>query len=183
MTHVHKAKTVEAPGGNLWRFCLWLVLFSLSVSSPAFAHRAHASLTEIVWNKSTQEVEITHRLYAHDLEPRLFKKVMSGWEESPEGIAQVGAYSAAKFTIRVKGKKVPLNYVGAEPDGEFIYVYFTAPRFKNGTELSVRDAILTDVFDNQVNLVNLTLDGNTQSQYFRFGEGARLFVWDLPDPD
>jgi hypothetical protein len=177
----------EASKGNLWRFCLAIALFTsallLFVSTPAQAHRAHAGLTEIVWNAHTQEVEITHRLYAHDLEPRLFSKVLSGWEETQEGVERVGEYCAAKFQIRVDGKTIPLSYVGSEPDGEFIYAYFTAPRPEEGAKLDVYNTLLMNAFDDQVNLVNLTLGNKTQSQYFRFGEALKPLAWILPNAD
>ncbi|PHS29279.1 MAG: hypothetical protein COA85_00995 [Robiginitomaculum sp.] len=177
----------EASKGNLWRFCLaiafYITALSLFMPAPAQAHRAHAGLTEIVWNAHTQEMEITHRLYAHDLEPRLFSHVLSGWEETQEGVERVGEYCTVKFQIRDKGQPVPLSYVGAEPEGEFIYVYFTAPRPAEGDSLSIYNAMLMDAFDDQVNLVNLTLDGKTQSQYFRFGEAAKPLVWTLPNAD
>jgi len=177
----------EASKGNLWRFCLAMGLFATALfllnPAPAQAHRSHAGLTEIVWNAHTQEMEITHRLYAHDLEPRLFAKVMSCWEETEDGVARVGEYCTAKFQIRDKGQPVPLTYVGAEPEGEFIYIYFTAPRPTEGDSLSIYNALLMDAFDDQVDLVNLTLDGKTQSQYFRFGEAPKPFVWTLPNAD
>lgn len=171
-------KRPKASKGNLWRFCLILIFFIGALfGTPAFAHRAHAGLTEIAISKTNQDMEITHRLYAHDLEPRLFYKVMSGWEETPDGIVKVGEYCDAKFNITVNGKRLRLNYVGAEPDGEFIYVYFTAPRPKSGDVLEVYDTLLQDAFDDQVNLVNLTLNGQTQSHYFRYGEDAKSFIW------
>jgi Domain of unknown function (DUF6702) len=174
----------KASKGNLWRFCLALMLlFGTLSGTPAFAHHAHAGLTEIATSKVNQDMEITHRLYAHDLEPRLFYKVMSGWEETPIGIEKVGEYCDAKFKIFINGKRLPLNYVGAEPDGEFIYVYFTAPRPHAGDTLYVDDTLLQDAFDDQVNLVNLTLNGQTQSQYFRFGEKAKSFIWSVPSSD
>jgi len=174
----------KASKGNLWRFCLALtLLFGALSGTPAFAHRAHAGLTEIVPSKINQEIEITHRLYAHDLEPRLFYKVMSGWEETPDGIARVGAYCKAKFSITINGKRLSLRYVGAEPDGEFIYVYFTAPRPQGGDKMMVNDELLQDAFDDQVNLVNLTLGDQTQSQYFRFGEKSKPFIWSAPHSD
>jgi Domain of unknown function (DUF6702) len=183
MKPIQSLKSVKASKGNLWRFYLLLVAFTAllagGVPNYAFAHRAHAGLTELNWNEHTQSVEITHRLYAHDLEPRLFERVLSGWEETEAGVKALGEYCAAMFSITVDGKALPLRYVGAEPDGEFIYVYYTAKKPKNGSTLSVYDAILTDVFDDQVNLVNLTLNGDTQSQYFRFGDAAKTFDWTL----
>ncbi len=184
MNHAIKPTRAGASKGNLWRFCLLLMLLMGTFSvQPAFAHRAHAGLTEIAPSKVNQDIEITHRLYAHDLEPRLFYKVMSGWEETTEGIDRIGEYCAAKFTITINGKRLSLNYVGAEPDGEFIYVYFTVPRPKPGDILMVEDTLLHDAFDDQVNLVNLTLNGQTQSQYFRFGDEAKPFNWSLTPSD
>ncbi len=170
------------PGNYLRLVCLALSFF-IGISAPALAHRAHAGLTEIAWNTSTREIEITHRLYAHDLEPRLFHSVQGGWEETPEGVAKIGKYVRAHFSMANGTEAMPLTYVGTEPDGEFIYVYFTTNLPEAMTELNVHNAMLVNAFDDQVNLVNLTLGGQTQSQYFRFGDKAKPFVWGLIKED
>lgn len=156
-------------------FVFLLVWVLLLVASPAAAHRAHAGLTEIALGPSGNTLEITHRLYAHDLEPVLFHKVYNDWAQSPQGIARVGAYSAARFALSADGKPLAMDYVGAEPEGEFVYIYFTAPFPKDAKVLGVRDALLTDVLDDQVNLVNLTLAEKTQSRYFRYGDAPKTF--------
>ncbi len=156
------------------RFLL-TVFVLLLMANPAAAHRAHAGLTEMAPDRSGKILEITHRLYAHDLEPLLFHKVYNDWAQSPQGIARVGAYSAAHFALSADGKPLALDYVGAEPEGEFIYIYFTAPLPKGAKTLGVQDALLTDMFDDQVNLVNLTMGGKTQSHYFRYGDTPKTF--------
>ncbi len=177
MDKVHPGKSGRTP--RLARFFAIALCIVVSVvhTSPALAHRAHAGLTEIAWNSSSHEIEITHRLYAHDLEPRLFHSIQGVWEETPEGIAKIGKYIRAHFSIKSDNTDMPLSYVGAEADGEFIFVYFTANLPETLSELKVRNAILFNDLDDQVNLVNLTLNGKTQSQYFRFGDKAKSFVW------
>lgn len=178
MNPVAPVISVKASGGNPWRFCLCLILLSFALLPKSVeAHQAHAGITEISWNNNTGEVEITHRLYAHDLEPRLFQTPLSGWGNTLEGIEKVGRYSHAKFMMIVDGEPVPLSYVGAEPEGEFIYIYFTAPEIENGKTIVVRDSLLMDAFDDQINLVNVTLNGQTHSQYFRYGDKGKTFLW------
>ena len=155
------------------------VLALCLAAGPALAHRAHAGLTEIAPDRSGRVLEITHRLFAHDLEPVLFHKVYNDWAQSPQGVARVGAYSAAHFALTADGKPLALDYVGAEPEGEFIYIYFTAPFPKGAARLGVADSLLMDVLDDQVNLVNLTLGGKTQSHYFRYGDAPQTFA--LPE--
>ncbi len=177
----------ETPHRNRGRFGLALAVLSfvffLNATTPVFAHRAHAGLTEIALSADGQEVEITHRLYAHDIEPRLFEAAASGWETTQQGVAKIGRYCAAKFLVAIAGEPLSLTYIGAEPDGEFIYAYFTALRPKTGTTLDVQNVLLDDAFEDQVNLVNLTLNGQTQSQYFRSGDGAKKFIWAPVAPD
>lgn len=156
------------------------LLALLAAASPAAAHRLHAGLTEMALDPSGKTLEITHRLYAHDLEPYLFHKVYNDWAQTAAGIARVGAYSRARFGLAMDGKALSLDYVGAEPEGEFIYIYFTAPRPQGAGPLQVRDRLLSDVLEDQVNLVNLTLGGQTQSRYFRYGDAAKAFDWPGP---
>ncbi len=141
----------------------------------ARAHRAHAALSEIVRKSGTETVEITHRVYAHDIEPYLFGAAGANWDAPDDTIAVLGRYTMAHFSLRGDDKPLALDFVGAESEGEFIYLYATANLPAYTRHLVVNNALLMDVHDDQVDLVNIVDDGRTQSAYFRFGDEGHDF--------
>ncbi len=177
---MHFGSVERAPEHKLWRLHLFLGLVSLILligwSSVAAAHRAHAGLTEIERSRSNTEFEIIHRVFAHDLEPYLFGENNGVWEEQLEDVKKIGTYVEAHFALVVDGEALPTTYIGAETDGEFIFIYFTTPIPDDLPSFDVYNALLTNIKDDQLNLVNLTLDGETQSHYFQFGEQPKTFV-------
>lgn len=138
----------------------------LAAASGALAHRAHAGLTEIGVNPRTGEMEIIHRVFAHDLHEALGLESLDDTElyDSPEGLALIQAWARSGFSLQTAaGQPVALNYVGAEREGEFTFIYFSAEPPGAGTGLVVDNDLLTALFDDQVNLTNLRGPGGVQS--------------------
>lgn len=141
-------------------------ILMFAAASAALAHRAHAGLTEIGVNARTGQMEIVHRVFAHDLHDALGYESIDDSElyELPEGLAWVEAWARSGFSLQtVSGEPVELNYVGAERDGEFTFIYFTAQPPEEGSELVVDNGLLTGLLDDQVNLTNLRGPDGVQS--------------------
>ncbi len=152
---------------------LGLLAISLA-SSPALAHRLEAALSVVEVNPSSGVLEITHRLYAHDLEHALdLGPVGVGYFETSEGQAAIKAYCERQFLIADgQGKAIPLQFVGAEVSGDLLYVYFEAGRYL-GRELTLDSNLLQDFTEAQVNQVNVRRGGKTVSARFQTGTTAK----------
>lgn len=144
-------------------------------SSPAIAHRLEAALSVVEINPSSGVLEITHRLYAHDLEHALdLGPVGAGYFETSEGQAAIKAYCERQFFLGDgRGKAMPLQFVGAELSGDLLYVYFEAGRY-SGRALTLDSNLLQDFTQAQVNQVNVRRDGKTISARFQTGTPAKL---------
>jgi hypothetical protein len=129
------------------------------------------SLVEI--NPRTSRLEVTHTLYAHDLEGALLAGAVSlSWLESAAGQQALRAYCLQQFTLTNQaGRLIALSFVGAELRGDVINVYFDAPRY-NGASVIVDSNLLQDVSDSQVNQVNVRARGKTVSATFAAGAAA-----------
>lgn len=150
------------------------LLALLLASTPTLAHRIEAALSVVEVNPTSGVLEITHRLYAHDLEHALdLGPVGVGYFETPKGQATIKAYCERQFLIADgKGKAIPLQFVGAEVSGDLLYVYFEAGRYL-GRELTLDSNLLQDFTEAQVNQVNVRRDGKTVSARFQTGTPAR----------
>lgn len=156
-----------------------LSALGLSVGQ-ARAHRLDEALSVLDINSTSPLVDLTHQLYAHDLEHAFgVRSVGMDWFESPIGVARLQAYSAEMFTIaRGAGEVVPFRFLGVEISGDLVFVYADVARaaiMSDGqpVELTVWSGLLHDYSAGQNNLVNLRLDGRTTSLAFAAGDGPR----------
>jgi hypothetical protein len=126
------------------------------------------SLVEI--SPSNGHLEVTHTLFAHDLEGALGAgSVDLSWFEKPEGELALRSYCLEKFSlIAQNGRPIRLTFVGVELNGAAINVYFESPR-PRGRQLTIDSNFLQERSDNQVNRVNLRANGVTISAVFMAG--------------
>ncbi|WP_417496033.1 DUF6702 family protein [Maricaulis sp.] len=131
------------------------------MAAPAAAHRVHAGVTEVVISAMTGELQISHRVYGHDLLEAIGTEVVDeeAWYASAEGIAAAGLYAQTHFRIgEGDGRLLEPVYVGAELDGELLWIYFAAPAPADTSAYVVDNDLLADTFEDQVMMTNITID-------------------------
>ena len=137
------------------------------LAAPSFAHRVHAGVTEISVNPRTGEMEIIHRVFAHDLVMALGYDDMDAEDffASPEGQNEIRAYVSEAFRMADgTGMMYAPQYVGAEVDGEFGWIYFLSDRLPDPADGFVVDNdILADHFDDQVMMTNLRFESRVRT--------------------
>lgn len=136
-------------------------------------HPFHVSVTEISFNDNNKHLEINIRIFTDDLEdvleqygnadPDLFNSF-----KEPMVQALLKSYLESNFVIKENDKKLDLDFVGAEEDGDVIWCYMESKRVRNPESIWVRNSLLLDLFDDQINLVHLIIGKNTRStKYFQ----------------
>ena len=136
------------------------------VAAPAHAHRMKAGATEISVNDRTGELEIIHRVYAHDLLEALGDLEMeeADFLASEAGLQQVETLVRQEFRVAEgDGRLLSLTYVGAEQDGEFAWIYFTAPVPADTSSFIVDNDILSNAFDDQIMMTNFRFDSEVRT--------------------
>lgn len=150
------------------------VLAAATGGGQALAHRMDAAISTLDIRPDGRTLQVTHRLYAHDLEHTLaLGPVGVGWFDTSEGQRALGAYAARAFLLRdERGRDVALRFIGAETQGDLVFIYFegTLPR---GRELEVDSNLLVEFSDAQRNLVNLQRGSQTVSATFGVSDGPR----------
>ncbi len=141
----------------------------LFATAPFFAHRKPEALTTIEHNANTGTIEIVHRLHAHDAEQALAKVLHKPQLtlDSIEARAQLALYVEKRFQIVDQASKEPvtLTLIGAEHDGEYALVFQETESPLPNT-IALRHDVLRDVFPNQVNTVNLSLNSKIRTLIF-----------------
>ena len=131
----------------------------------AFAHPIHVSVCDIEYDKANQALEVVQRIFVDDLEKAV--RLHSGKQSLDIGLedakVHIQAYIVDKLHIRVNGKAVSYAYLGHEIEGEALYAYIEIEKVKKLSELEVTSEILTAMYDDQVNLVHVKVDGALRS--------------------
>lgn len=157
-----------------------MILFILSF---CFFHPLHVSVTEIKVDSKDKELEITARFFIDDLEEaiRQERKQASLDVLNPgEGLTTdllVSSYLAKHLYIKVDGKVVLIKYLGYEIDGDALIVYAYSPNVKKLKSIVVYHSTITELYDDQSNLVHVTLGEKTRSLRLMRGspEGSIVF--------
>ena len=143
-----------------------LALMAGPAAGAAWAHREHAGLTEVSVNPNTGEMEVTHRLYVHDLMEALGRddRETEVFVASPEGLAEIGDYAGRLFRLgEGDGRLIAMDYVGAEVEGEFVWIYFASDAPAHEAGFLVDNDLLSDHLDDQVMLTNLRFDSRVRT--------------------
>lgn len=131
-------------------------------------HPLHLSVSDVVYQPESNSLEITQRLFSDDLEDAL--RNFSGQKADvlnppdPEQLsALIGDYLLEHFRLQLNGKPVQLNYLGYEIEGEAVWVYLEVPGVRRVREIGIQNTTFFELFDDQVNLINIEKDGEIRS--------------------
>lgn len=132
-------------------------------------HPLHVSVTEIKFDAKDKELEITVRIFLDDLEEaiRQERKQASLDITNPgTGLTVdllVSNYLTTRLTAKVDNKVVVIKYLGHEIEGDAIVVYAYAPNVKKLKTIDVHHTTITEVYEDQSNLVHITVGDKTRS--------------------
>ena len=153
-------------------FYKWLLIPAIAFICVSFtknvAHPFHVSVTEINHNTSDKTLEISCKIFTDDFEKALaqrFKtKVDLGKPELHSAMdTLIKKYLTAAIQIKPSGKAVAYSYIGYELDKEAAYCYFEIQNVPSVSRLDITNTILYDLFDDQMNIMHVTIKGERKS--------------------
>lgn len=138
-----------------------LLVFSLSGIHPI-----HVSVTEIAYDEKDKELEIILRAFTDDIELGIRQQrnepalnVLAATDLKN----MLWTYVQPHITIRVDGKPHPINYIGYEKEDDVFIFYIQVQPVKPWKTIEVKNSLLTDVYNDQSNLINVTHQTKTKS--------------------
>ncbi|WP_138379074.1 DUF6702 family protein [Luteithermobacter gelatinilyticus] len=162
-------------------FCSLVMM--VGVAEISGAHRFYAAFTQIDLHPERGVIQITHRLFTHDVEDlirqRLDREKGPGAELLDQDIDDfLRQYIGGSFALYDEtGVAVPLTWVGHEFNIDDIYVYQEAPLPDGLSRLGVIHKLFMDVFADQKNTVNIERAGEVQTRIFRKGDGVQFVAF------
>ncbi|HYP28681.1 MAG TPA: DUF6702 family protein [Blastocatellia bacterium] len=125
---------------------------------PALAHKFHESLAHLEYNKEARTVEMSFRLFSDDLEESLSRRAgrKVRLDKAQDTDALTLAYLQEAFELENRdGEAKRLRWVGMEIKVDVVWVYVEADMPEGLDEARLRNRIFFDLFDDQINRVNV----------------------------
>lgn len=133
-------------------------------------HKFYVSVTNVEYSEKEESLQIISRIFIDDLENALqtrydFSARLATPEEDGSAAAQIERYFNSKFTVWVNGSEREYTFLGKRYDRDLVVCYLEVTGIPKETlkSVEVRNEILTDIFEEQKNLVHFRILGNKKS--------------------
>ena len=153
---------------------------------PAFgrAHTFHAALAQVEYIATERRVEVALRVFVDDLESALSRR--AGKTVRLDVTASFDALTLAyvRGTLAIEsdtGAPLELRWVGKESSTDTVWIYVEATCPGGLDRGRIGCAVFFELFDDQVNTVNVKEGHRRATLTFVSGDGARDIVLPLAD--
>nr|WP_298794748.1 DUF6702 family protein [uncultured Allomuricauda sp.] len=146
-----------------------LLVAILSLSFTA-SHKFYVSVTNMVYSEKDSAFQITSRIFIDDLEQVLEERYgiiakLATDEESKIADEYIKKYFKTKFAITLDNKNVNYSFLGKQFDNDVVicYLELTDVDLADVKSITVQNEILTDLFEEQQNIVHVKWKGQKKS--------------------
>jgi len=137
--------------------------------SSLFLHPIHVSVTDIEFNKEVNALQVTSHVFIDDMERQIrldldepyLDITKPGKGRTSDGVIE--PYFRKHFKLTINGKEANYNYLGHEVEAGAIYIYVEVTDVDKLDAIKVYNDILVDLYDDQVNMVHVKVDGKLRS--------------------
>ncbi|VAV89938.1 hypothetical protein MNBD_ALPHA01-2327, partial [hydrothermal vent metagenome] len=112
-----------------YKFPILIILMLAGVVQISHAHRFYAAFTQISLRADKQTIEVTHRLFTHDVEDMLRLKLGNSSSLTDAEIEPiVREFVESSFALfDGQGNRLPLVWVGMEYEIDNVHIYQETP--------------------------------------------------------
>jgi len=149
-------------------------------------HEFHISRCEINYETNTGDIQIAAHIFIDDLENAITTQTKKNLHiatpsESKDSDQAIEKYLQQKLLIKSGGKVLSIVMLGKETSNDklAIWCYLEATGWKNIPEIQVENKILLEIFDDQKNIVDLTI--NKKKKHFTIFDDKKVVeTYSLP---
>jgi hypothetical protein len=140
------------------------------------------SVTEINHNAKDRTLEISCKIFTNDFEEALHKlsgsKVdLSSAKDKTALDKVINTYIADHLKLKVDGKSVTLQFIGTEKESEGTWCYFQVSDIAALKKIEITNTILYEVFEAEINIIHVIVNGNRQSTKLTNPESQASFTF------
>jgi hypothetical protein len=183
---MQKARTVQ-PIAKLKRWIIAVGVCGFAAANCQLptancSHKFHATIAQLEYNAKEQAVEAVIRFFADDFETAISQHAKREIKfNTPQALKDkansdaVFSYVRERFELKGKnGNAVRLNWVGMEMQADMVWVYFEGKLPGGLSGAQMRNRLMQELFDDQVNIVNFKYDGKQTGTMFNAQDGFKV---------
>jgi len=136
------------------------------------AHDFHVSKAQVDIETTSREVQITLHIFLDDLEDALAKRgheklFLCTEKEKASAEEHLLVYLKDQFELRAGGLDLKFDLIGKEMSDDLtaVWCYLLVSQTPDIKQVFVRNEILMDLYDDQKNLINVRLNGDSKDFY------------------
>jgi len=147
-----------------------LLLLIMPLFAFTGAHKFYISVTNVDYSEKNQSVQIITRIFIDDMNAVLKERYgisskLGTDNESADDRAYFEKYIRTKFLVEVNGETVKYDFIGKKYDTDMVICYLevTDVPLKNLKQIGIQNEVLTDIYDDQQNVVHFKINGKKKS--------------------
>lgn len=155
-----------------FRYVKFIILgcFFLCLLSWSGTHKFYLSVTQVNYSEKEHSLQMTSRLFIDDLNSLMLERYsidahFETKDQHPLAMQYLEAYFQKKFKLIINGKALEYQILGQKRDTDVVVFFIEAKDvyLNDIYELEVYNALLTDLFDEQQNVVHLKMHNQKKS--------------------
>ncbi len=147
-----------------------LVLLLLPLFAFTVVHKFYVSVTNVSYSEKDKAIQITSRIFIDDItevmkERYEFEAQLATESESKMADSYIEKYLKTKFLVYTNGEQMQYNFLGKKYDNDVMICYLEIPgiEIEKVKSIKVQNELLTDLFDEQQNVVHFKINGKKKS--------------------
>lgn len=147
-----------------------LLLIAIPILMASAIHKFYVSVTNVEYVEEEKSLQITSRIFIDDLEELLavrydIEAALATANEVNNSDDLISKYLNSKFEIKINGQSKAYSFLGKEYRDDLIVCYLEIPGIDipNVSSIEVRNDVLTELFEEQQNVVHLKIGTKKKS--------------------
>ena len=143
---------------------------------PAEAHPLHTTMTDLSYDPATHALNVTIRVFADDFSAAVMPGVPRRSEIVVPSDTAILRYVTGRFGVTGPGGRVPMRWCGLRREGKVLFVCLRGMVPGTLASASLSNGLLTEMFTDQVNVVQISYDGRRRTLLFTPRDGAKALL-------
>tara|TARA_R110000868_G_scaffold30589_5_gene112948 strand:- start:6018 stop:6524 length:507 start_codon:yes stop_codon:yes gene_type:complete len=146
------------------------LILLLPLMAFTVVHKFYVTVTNIAYSEKEDAIQITSRIFIDDLEKTFKERYdvnarMATSEELESVDTYIEKYLKSKFVVYFDGKPQTYTFIGKKYDNDVVVCYLELPNVNlpKLKSILVTNEILTDMFEEQQNVVHFKFKGKKKS--------------------